>query len=79
MNRCIHHKLTLLVFMAVCAFSSALLASCSNGNKETIPVVGEFDSTAIAADTTMQLGFESSYEFHKTLAVHEKLVYDVVG
>ncbi len=30
-------------------------------------------------DTVMQKGFESSYEFHKTLTVHEKLVYDVVG
>jgi hypothetical protein len=27
----------------------------------------------------MQKGFESSYEFHKTLTVNEKLVFDVVA
>lgn len=54
------------------------LVSCqSNSNK--IPVVGSLDSAVIAMDTLMQKGFESSYEFHKTLTVHEKLVYDVVG
>ena len=59
-------------------FGFSFLVSCqSNSNK--IPVVGSLDSTAIAIDTIMQKGFESSYEFHKTLTVHEKLVYDVVG
>jgi len=56
----------------------ALLVSCQN-NSNQIPVVGSLDSAAIAIDTIMQKGFESSYEFHKTLIVHEKLVYDVVG
>ena len=59
-------------------FCFLFLVSCqSNFNK--IPVVGSLDSAAIAMDTLMQKGFESSYEFHKTLTVHEKLVYDVVG
>ncbi len=59
-------------------FGFSFLVSCqSNSNK--IPVVGSLDSAAIAIDTVMQKGFESSYEFHKTLTVHEKLVYDVVG
>ncbi|MES2621823.1 MAG: hypothetical protein V4615_13315 [Bacteroidota bacterium] len=54
--------------------------SCNqNQNQSKVHVVGELDSVAIAMDTTMQKGFESSYEFHKTLTVHEKLVYDVVG
>ena len=53
-------------------------SSC-NQNQSKIPVVGTLDSVAIAQDTTMQKGFESSYEFHKTLTVHEKLVYDIVG
>ena len=42
-------------------------------------MVGDLDSAAIARDTSMQLGFESSYEYHKTLIAHEHLVYDVVG
>ncbi len=56
----------------------SLLVSCQN-NSNQIPVVGSIDYAAIAIDTLMQKGFESSYEFHKTLTVHEKLVYDVVG
>jgi len=54
------------------------LVSCQT-NQNQIPVVGSLDSSAIALDTNMQKGFESSYEFHKTLPVNEKLVYDVVG
>ena len=61
-----------LVFCVLC------FCSCNQNNNQP-PVLGTLDSAAIAADTTMQLGFESSYEFHKTLTVHEKLVYDVVG
>ena len=56
----------------------SFLVSCQS-NQNQIPVVGSLDSSAIAIDTIMQKGFESSYEFHKTLTVHEKLVYDVVG
>lgn len=37
------------------------------------------DAGAIAADTAMQLGIESSYEYHKTLVANDTLVYDVVG
>ena len=53
-----------------------LLSSCTQ-NKNQIPVVGDLDSSAIAIDTTMQKGIESSYEYSKTLTVNEKLVYDV--
>ena len=59
-------------------FGFLFLVSCQS-NSSKIPVVGSLDSAAIATDTIMQKGFESSYEFHKTLTVHEKLVYDVVG
>src|SRR3954468_2227804 len=54
------------------------LTSC-NQNKNQVPVVGDLDSAAIARDTAMQMGFESSYEYHKTLVANEQLVYDVVG
>jgi hypothetical protein len=63
----------------LCLASCVLcLVSCQN-NQNQIPVVGSFDSSAIALDTVMQKGFESSYEFHKTLTVNEKLVFDVVA
>ncbi|MFM2307734.1 MAG: hypothetical protein RLZZ367_2403 [Bacteroidota bacterium] len=55
------------------------LSSCSSGNKDKTPVLGHLDTLAIAMDTTMQLGFESSYEFHKTLTVTDTLVYDVIA
>ncbi len=62
-----------------CLLSSVLFLVSCNQHSNQIPVVGDLDSSAIAIDTIMQKGFESSYEFHKTLTVHEKLVYDVVG
>lgn len=55
------------------------LTSCNNKPKDTRPVVGEFDSTAIAADTVMQIGLEQSYEFNKTLTVNKNVVYDVIA
>lgn len=59
-------------------FCVLLLVSCTQ-HQDNTPVLGNFDSTAIALDTTMQLGLESSYEFHKTIPVNSHLVYDVVG
>jgi hypothetical protein len=56
----------------------SLLFSCNQSNTTTAQF-GTIDSLAIAADTAMQLGFESSYEYHKTLAASDTLVYDVVG
>lgn len=54
------------------------LASCTS-NKDKTPVLGHLDTLAVAMDTAMQLGLESSYEFHKTLAVSDTLVYDVIA
>jgi hypothetical protein len=69
--------LSLLLSIVYCLLS---FSSCNqNQNQSNIPVVGTLDSVAIAQDTSMQKGFESSYEFHKTLIVNENLVYDVVG
>lgn len=65
----------LLYILAVSLFLSA----CNNGTTNKTPVYGEIDSNAIAADTIVQKAIESSYEFHKTLVVNPKLVYDVIG
>lgn len=55
-----------------------LLFSCGqNNNADT--GFGTIDSLAIAADTTMQLGIESSYEYHKTIAATDTVAYDIVG
>lgn len=53
-------------------------SSCRQ-NSDTTPVLGNMDSTAIAADTALQLGLESSYEFHKTIVVHKNLAYDITA
>jgi hypothetical protein len=60
-------------------FVSLLFSSCNQKPTNKIPVVGSLDSAAIEQDTIMQLGFESSYEFHKSIPVNANLVYDVVG
>src|SRR4051812_10810646 len=71
-------KTRLCFFLSSIVYCLLSLSSCqTNSNK--IPVVGDLDSSAIATDTIMQKGFESSYEFHKTLTVNPNLVYDVVG
>jgi len=57
----------------------AVLSSCSSGNKDKTPVLGHLDTAAVAMDTAMQLGLESSYEFHKALIVNDTLVYDVIA
>src|ERR1043165_674408 len=62
----------------LCLVSCILCLSCQSNTDKT-PVVGSLDTLGIALDTNMQKGFESSYEFHKTLVVSEKLVYDVVA
>lgn len=56
-----------------------VLTSCTSGNKDKTPVLGHLDTLAVAMDTAMQLGLESSYEFHKTLTVSDTLVYDVIA
>ena len=60
-------------------FALVFLLSACTQNQNQIPVVGDLDSSIIAMDTVMQKGFETSYEFHKTLVANEKLVYDVIG
>lgn len=71
--------LTRFAFILI-AFSSMLTASCNNplGNNPN-SVQGTIDSIAIASDTLMQLGIESSYEYHSTLVADKDLVFDVVG
>ncbi len=59
-------------------FVSLFLFSC-NQSSTNASEFGTLDSLAVAADTSMQLGIESSYEFHKTLVASDTLVYDVVG
>jgi hypothetical protein len=55
-----------------------LLTSCGQNSNQR-PNFGTIDSAAIAADTAMQLGIESSYEYHKTLAATDTVAYDIIG
>ncbi len=65
-------------FLLSIVYCLSSVTACQSQHDKT-PVLGDLDSSAIAIDTNMQKGFESSYEFHKTLVVHDKLVYDVIG
>lgn len=55
------NKIRLFLLLIPC---SLLLFSCS-GKKDKTPSYGNLDFDAIAADTTMQLNFEASYEYVK--------------
>lgn len=67
-------KLQAAIFLLLCV----ALFSC-NPNNNTQPQFGTLDTQAIAADTTMQLAMESSYEFHKTLNLNSNEVIDAVA
>lgn len=55
-----------------------LMTSCQSNNHQP-PVVGSLDTAAIASDTLMQLGMESSYEVHHSIVIHPNLVYDILS
>ena len=63
----------LFLLLLVCSLSSC------HSNKHQPPEVGSIDTAAIAADTTMQLGLEGSYEVHHTIVIHPNLVYDILA
>jgi hypothetical protein len=67
-----------LYFLLSIVYCMSSCISCQTNSDKT-PVVGSLDSSVVALDTTMQKGIESSYEFHKSLVVNQKLVYDVIG
>lgn len=74
MSGCKHSSTVLILAISI------LLTACNQQpNQKQIPVVGAIDSAFIAADTAMQLGLESSYEYHNTLIVNTHLVYDIIG
>lgn len=63
--------------VAGCVLSVACFLSSCQTNSNQPPVVGSIDTAAIASDTTMQLGLESSYERHQSVVVNPNLVYDM--
>jgi hypothetical protein len=65
-------------FLSSVIYCLLCFSACQTQTDKT-PVLGDLDSAAIAIDTNMQKGFESSYEFHKTLVVNPTLVYDVIA
>lgn len=67
-------KLQATIFLL---FSIALFSCTPNSNSN--PEFGTLDSKAIAADTTMQLAMETSYEYNKTLVINNNEVIDVVA
>lgn len=66
-------------FLSLIILTTSLFLFSCNQNNNASTEFGTVDSLAVAADTSMQLGIESSYEFHKTLVASDTLVYDIVG
>lgn len=60
-------------------FITTILFSCQQQHSNSASEFGAVDADAIAADTAMQLGIESSYEYHQTLLANDTLVYDIIG
>ena len=56
----------------------SLFTDCSNKPAPT-ETFGELDTTVIAADTSMQVNIDHSYEYQKTLVQNDTTVYDFLA
>jgi hypothetical protein len=65
-----------LLFLSV---FTLLLAGCQDHKDPSIENFGQIDSSLIAADTTMQVNMDRSYEFQKTLVKNDTEVYDFLA
>ncbi|MFN8285613.1 MAG: hypothetical protein U0V74_02615 [Chitinophagales bacterium] len=64
----------------IALITACLVYSCGpNPNDNETESFGVIDTTAIASDTAMQLGMESSYEYFKSHQWTPKDVYDVTA
>lgn len=55
-----------------------LLSSCQNRGP-AIDTFGQLDSAQVAADTTMQVNMDRSYEYQKVLPENDTVVYDFLA
>lgn len=58
--------------------AATILSACDQKSNQPA-MIGGIDTVAIAGDTTMQLGIEASYEFHKTFSLNQNEVFDIVA
>lgn len=72
-------RFSCLLSVAGCLLGVACFLSSCHSNSNQPPVVGSIDTAAIASDTAMQLGLESSYEVHHTMVINPNLVYDLLA
>ncbi|MBS1625985.1 MAG: hypothetical protein JST83_18335 [Bacteroidetes bacterium] len=66
------------LFFCFAIIISILLTSCQD-HKPDIETFGQIDSAAIAADTTMQVNMERSYEYQRTFAEGDTVAYDFLA
>jgi hypothetical protein len=62
-----------------CFVSLLILSACQDHKDAGIDKFGELDSSRVAADTTMQVNMDRSYEFQKTLVENDTVVYDFLA
>src|SRR5258705_285933 len=66
-------------FFLFLSVSSVVFTSCQDHKDPSIDTFGQVDSSKIAADTTMQVNLDRSYEFQKTLVKSDTEVYDFLA
>lgn len=59
-------------------FLSVLLSSCQD-RKPAIDTFGQLDTAMVAADTTMQVNMDRSYEYMRTFAEGDTVAYDFLA
>ena len=67
------------IFLFLLAGFVGLFADCTNKNATPKNTFGDLDSAGIASDTAMQVGMELSYEYQKSLAQSDSVVYDFLA
>lgn len=57
----------------------SLFSQCSNKPERKVDTFGELDTNKVAADTSMQVNMDRSYEYQKTLIQNDSVVFDFIA
>ena len=72
-------KIDFRLLFLICLFPLLILSSCQDHRDTSIDTFGELDSLQVAADTTMQVNMDRSYEYQKSLVENDTTVYDFLA
>ena len=72
-------KIDFRLLFLICLFPLLILSGCQDHRATSIDTFGELDSLQVAADTTMQVNMDRSYEFQKSLVENDTVVFDFLA